>query len=91
MDTQTPPSPIECGDVPEGMVSKQTVHAKAPNPRYARENYLLIEYTAGYEAAGSMARWTNAGWMVTTDGMPSCGRRGLSEEAARALFNKWTK
>ncbi|KKM82837.1 hypothetical protein LCGC14_1315590 [marine sediment metagenome] len=47
--------------------------------------WTLRHHTAGLECAGSMARWTNEVWSVTTsiEGI-SHGQRFASEAAARA-------
>lgn len=59
---------------------------------YKGREYTLGHRTAGYEPAGSMARWCADQCSVTTyiDGATH-GQRGMNEIEARELFDKWTE
>jgi hypothetical protein len=54
--------------------------------------YQLVSATAGYEPAGSMARWTNGyyGVWFHVDGARN-GRRMLDATEARELFEAWVQ
>lgn len=53
--------------------------------------YRLEHYTAGYEPAGSRARWTNEGWAVRFNSGGSVhGRRFKTEKEAIDRFNEVT-
>lgn len=53
--------------------------------------YKLVSATAGWEPAGSVARWTDAFYAVwfMANGSRN-GQRFVTEAEARATFEKWT-
>lgn len=56
-----------------------------------RTTYQLIHRTAGYQCAGSCARYDAEGWGVIFNKCgASHGRWFKSESAARELFAQWT-
>ena len=85
-------SPVEYGSYTDDQRSKVTTldSGKSPEGEYPRQFYLK-HHSAGYEPAGSMARWTDERWGVTFDqGGAINGRRFLTLPPAQDLFNKWT-
>lgn len=87
------PKVAEYRDIPTGLHSRVTVltTASGPNPSGYVRSYTLSHHTAGYECAGSMARWTDERWSVLTfsDGA-SHGRSFLTREAAHRCLVDWT-
>ena len=80
---------IEYGQIPEDSHSRVTVLRRVTK---GRTEYRLVHSTPGYECAGSMARWTDERYAVNFDMDGSIhGRSFLDEQAARDLFDKWTK
>lgn len=82
---------IEYRDIPAGSHAKrQVLESEVTTIGRRHREYFLSHSTAGYECAGSMARWTNEYYSVTFEaGGAINGRRFLTEKDARDLFNKW--
>lgn len=78
---------IEYRDVTDGQVSRSTVLDQAT---HNGRTYLLRHHSAGYESAGSMARWTNEKWSVSRPGAFG-GSAFLTEQEARDTFVCWTQ
>jgi hypothetical protein len=78
---------VEYSEVHEGNRARTVVLAR--EDVYGRE-YRLVQSTAGYECAGSCARWTDGYTAVLFDSDGAVhGRRFKSEADARALFSRW--
>lgn len=80
---------VEYANAPSAQFSKVTKLDSAVNDR---REYFLKHHTAGFELAGSMARWNaNEVWSVTFEmGGATNGRRFLNKAEAQDLFNKWS-
>ena len=80
-------SPVEYGTYSDAQRSiKRTIDSTNVGGR----EYILYHKTAGYEPAGSMARWTEERYGVSFfEHIASHGRMFLTESEARTLFNKW--
>ena len=84
-------SPVEYRDVNNAKRSRTNVLDKgiADKPKGPRvpHEWTLTHHTAGYECAGSMARWTNEKWAVrfVADGATH-GRSFLTEHEACEWF-----
>lgn len=85
------PRLAEYGQIKDAPRSKVTVIDR----RYVeskRREYRLEHGTAGYEPAGSIARWTDEYWAVRFDlDGARHGQVSRDEAKMRALFDKWTK
>ncbi len=89
------PSPLQYGD--HRVTSQRSVRftlAEAPMTRggmAGRTMVRLVSRTAGYEPAGSLARWTDGGFSVLFDmGGAQHGNSYRDEAKARARFAELT-
>ena len=79
---------VEYSEVNDGNRSRVTVLEKHVG---ARHEIKLLHRTAGYECAGSCARWTDEGFSVMVYGsLAPTGQRFRTEADARVKFANWT-
>jgi hypothetical protein len=86
-----PKSTAEYGTYPDAMRSRKTILERRA-AAYGR-TYVLSHSTAGYEPAGSCARWTNEKWAAghTDSNGTFYGQSFKTEHEARAYFERWSR
>jgi hypothetical protein len=91
MEVLSMTSPVEYGTYPPEQRSVVTVPFQGPcyKPGFNGLIVRLEHYTAGYEPAGAMARWTDEGWAVRwTMNHARHGQRYRTFDEARAHFER---
>jgi hypothetical protein len=88
---QRPSRIAEYGAIRGQALAQRTVLGTAFNPRL-RRTYTLTQVDAGWEPAGSMARWTDGYYSVTfeLDGSRN-GRRFTTQQEAVETFLRWSE
>ena len=83
----------EYGTFPaEDIAARTLIEERTTDKGAFSRTYRLWQVGAGWETAGSVARWTDGYWAVLFDmDGASHGRRFRDEQEARCLFDAWTQ